>query len=85
LPFTTPLLTLRDGFHPNFFLTHSFFTGQSHLLILTGLALGSEKISLGLIFLGGVLAAAAGASLAHRWVSRELAWMCALWSSYCPR
>ena len=39
--FTAPLLTLRYGFHPNFFLSYSFFTGQSHLLVLAGLALGS--------------------------------------------
>ena len=76
--FTVPLLTLRDGFVPNFPLVHSFFTGQGHLLILTGLALHSEKLSLALIFLGGVLAAAASASLARQWLSREWAWLCAL-------
>jgi len=37
--FTAPQLILRAGFHPNFFLSHSFFGGQSHLLILAGLAL----------------------------------------------
>lgn len=76
--FTAPLLTLRNGFQPDFFLAHGFFTGQSHLLILTGLALGSEKLSLGLIFLGGVLAAAAGACLTRKWASREWAWLAAL-------
>ena len=76
--FTAPLLTLRNGFAPNFNLVNSFFTGQGHLLILTGLALGSEKLSLALIFLGGVLAAAAGACLARKLVSREWAWLCAL-------
>lgn len=50
--FTTPLLVLRSGFHPDFFLSHSFFTGQSHLLILMGLALGSSQFAMGLIFLG---------------------------------
>src|SRR6266404_5079587 len=69
--FTAPLLTLRNGFAPNFNLVNSFFTGQGHLLILTGLALDSEKFSLALIFLGGVLAAAASACLARRWLSRE--------------
>src|ERR1700721_2287450 len=29
--FTTPLLILKSGFHPDFFLSHSFFCGQSHL------------------------------------------------------
>jgi 4-amino-4-deoxy-L-arabinose transferase-like glycosyltransferase len=47
-------------------------------LILAGLALGSEKLSLGLIFLGGVLAAAAGACLTRKWASREWAWLSAL-------
>ena len=76
--FTSPLLVLRDGFVPRFDLVHSFFTGQGHLLILTGLALHSEKLSLALIFVGGALAAAAGACLARQWLSREWAWLCAL-------
>ena len=76
--FTAPMLILRNGFSPNFSLVHSFFIGQGHLLILTGLALGSEKLALGLIFLGGVLSAAAAACLASKWVSREWAWLSAL-------
>jgi len=50
--FASQLLVLRDGFVPNFSLVNSFFTGQGHLLILTGLVLRSEKLSLALIFLG---------------------------------
>jgi hypothetical protein len=76
--FTSPLLVLRDGFVPHFSLVNSFFTGQGHLLILTGLALHSEQLSLALIFLGGLLAAAAGACLARQWLSREWAWLCGL-------
>jgi hypothetical protein len=76
--FTAPLLTLRYGFHPNFFLSHSFFTGQSHTLILAGLALGSDRLSMGLLFLGGVLAAAATACVAYRWIDRETSWLVAL-------
>jgi hypothetical protein len=76
--FAAPLATLRNGFAPDFSLVPSFLLGQGHLLILTGLALGSEKLSLALIFLGGVLAAAAAACLARRWVSREYAWLCGL-------
>jgi Dolichyl-phosphate-mannose-protein mannosyltransferase len=72
------LLTLRYGFHPNFFLAHSFFTGQSHLLVLAGLAVGTEQFAMGLLFLGGVLAAAAGACLARRWMNRTWAWLVAL-------
>jgi len=69
--FAAPLLELRSGFHPNFFLSHSFFCGQAHLLILMGLALGSSQFAMGLIFLGGLLAAAAGACLTRRWASRR--------------
>jgi hypothetical protein len=76
--FTAPMLILRNGFSPNFSLVHSFFIGQGHLLILTGLALGSEKLALGLIVLGGALSAAAAACLTRKWSSREWAWLSAL-------
>jgi len=76
--FTTPALILRDGFHPDFFLAHSFFTGQGHLLILAGLALGSSQLAMGFLFLGGVLSAAAAACVARQWASREWAWVAAL-------
>jgi hypothetical protein len=55
--FTTPLLELGHPLHPIFWLTTSFLTGQAHLLISLGMALGSERISLALIFLGGLLTA----------------------------
>ena len=55
--FTTPLLELGHPLHPIFWLIHSFLTGQAHLLISLGMALGSERISLALIFLGGLLTA----------------------------
>jgi len=67
--FTFPLLVLKDGFHPNWFLPHSFFTGMSHQLILAGLAMGSEKLALGWIFLGGAAAAVAAAHLTRLWVA----------------
>src|SRR5487761_23441 len=76
--FTAPLLILEHGFHPNFFLSHSFFCGQSHLLILFGLALGSARLALGLLFLGGLASAAAAACLARLWVTRPWAWVVAL-------
>jgi uncharacterized membrane protein YhaH (DUF805 family) len=76
--FTAPLFILRSGFQPNFFLSHSFFCGQSHLLILAGLAFGSSQLSMGLLYLGGVLAALAGACLARRWADRRWSWMVAL-------
>ncbi len=53
--FTTQQLILKYGFHPDFSISHSFLCGQHHLLILLGLALGSEKLAMGLIFLGGLL------------------------------
>jgi len=76
--FAAPQLILQSGFHPDFFLSHSFFLGQSHLLILAGLALGSSQLAMGFLFLGGVLAAAAGACLARRWAGRQWAWTTAL-------
>lgn len=76
--FTTPLLTLKTGFHPDFFLSHSFFTGQGHLLILAALALGSDQLAMGLLFLGGVLAALGAAALAARWSSPTWGWTAAL-------
>lgn len=56
--FTVPLIEMGSALHPIFWLTHSFLTGQAHLLISLGLALGDARISLGLIFLGGLLTAA---------------------------
>jgi hypothetical protein len=76
--FTAPLLTLREGFHPDFFLSHSFFCGQSHLLILAGLALGSSSIATGLLFLGGVFSALASFCLARQWMDRRWPWIVSL-------
>ncbi len=76
--FAAPLAVLRTGFQPDFSLTQSFLTGQSHTLIFAGLALGSERLALALSFTGGVLAAAASACLAREWVSRPVAWLVSL-------
>ena len=51
--FTVQKLILEHGFRPLFSNSHSFLCGQHHLLILLGLSLGSEKLALGFIFLGG--------------------------------
>ena len=64
--FTVPLLEEGHRLLPIFWLTHSFFTGQGHLLISLGLALGGDRISLGLIYLGGLLAAGAVFALAQQ-------------------
>jgi hypothetical protein len=69
--FTAPSLWLQHGFHPLYDITLSFAVGQSHMLILLGLALGSDHIALGLIFLGGALSAAALYRLAREWMSLE--------------
>jgi hypothetical protein len=69
--FTAPSLWLQRGFHPLYDIGLSFAVGQSHMLILVGLALGSDHISLGLIFLGGLLSAAAVYRLAREWMSLE--------------
>ena len=70
--FTTQKMILQHGFHPDFSISHSFLCGQHHLLILFGLALGSEQFAMGLIFLGGVLTAFSLACLASRWSSRTV-------------
>ena len=57
--FTAPLLELGRPLAPIYWMVHSFFIGQAHLLISLGLALGSDRIALGLIYLGGVLSAGA--------------------------
>src|SRR6266567_1640252 len=76
--FASPLLVLRYGFHPDSFLSHSFLTGQGHLLILAGLVAGTDKFALALLFLGGALAAATTSCVARKWVSRPWAWLAAL-------
>ena len=68
--FTAPSLVLRAGFHPDFFLSNGFLCGQSHLLILAGLALGSDQLAMGFLFLGGVLTTATCVCLARRWISK---------------
>jgi hypothetical protein len=65
--FVTPALTLQNGLRPEWFLQHSFLTGLSHQLILAGLALGSEKLAMGWIFLGGAATALATIYLASKW------------------
>jgi hypothetical protein len=57
--FTVPFLEEGKPLEPLFGVVHSFVTGQAHLLISLGIVLGSDRLSLGLIYLGGVLAAAA--------------------------
>jgi hypothetical protein len=76
--FAAPQWVLLSGFHPNFFSTNSFLTGQGHMLILAGLALRSEKLALGLLYLGGVLTALAGACVARKWMPETGAWVVAL-------
>ncbi|HEY6467187.1 MAG TPA: glycosyltransferase family 39 protein [Candidatus Acidoferrales bacterium] len=56
--FTVPLLQSASPLRPRFDITNSFLTGQAHLLISLGLALGSDRFALGLIFLGGLLTVA---------------------------
>ena len=76
--FTAPLLFLKDGFHVNWFLPHILFTGMSHQLILAGLALGSEKLAMGWIFLGGASAAIATAYFVRQWTSGVWPYLAAL-------
>ncbi len=71
--FTGPLLNLGNPDRPLFWLTHSFLTGLGHELIGLGLALGSDRISLILIFVGGCAAAVALFQLARQWMPVEWA------------
>ena len=64
--FTVPLLENGRKLWPIFSILNSFLTGQGHLLISLGLALGSDRISLGLIFLGGLLTAGVLYAIARR-------------------
>jgi hypothetical protein len=57
--FTVPMLGLAKGAEPIFWLINSFWVGQGHALIELGLALGSDRISMGLILVGGLLTAGA--------------------------
>ena len=77
--FTAPMLWAGRPAEPIFWLSYSFLTGQTHLLISLGMALGSDRISLGLIYLGGVLAAASLFVLTRKLVlSERWAWVTVL-------
>jgi hypothetical protein len=76
--FTAPLLELGRPLAPIFWMIHSFFTGQAHLLISLGLALGSDRISLGLIYLGGVLTATALFAMSRQLMSKRWALIASL-------
>jgi hypothetical protein len=69
--FTVPLLARGKPLEPLFGLVLSFLAGQAHLLISLGLVLGSDRISLGLIYLGGALAAAALYALSRELMPRR--------------
>jgi hypothetical protein len=71
--FASQKTILQNGFHPIFSNSHSFLCGQHHLLILFGLALGSERLALGFIFLGGLLTTTSLACLTFRWASVNIA------------
>ncbi len=76
--FTVPLLDSQGTPMPALWLTHSFFTGTGHTLISLGLALGSDRIALGFIFLGGGLTAGALFVFARRLMPEKWAWLATL-------
>ncbi len=82
--FTLPAQILREGFHANWFDPHSFFLGQSHQLILAGLALGSDRLALGIIFIGGAAAALSIVVLAREWMGGALPWVAAITFALTP-
>jgi hypothetical protein len=71
--FTAPLLEQGRPLAPIYWMVHSFFIGQAHLLISVGLALGSDRVSLGLIYLGGVLAAGALFAISQQLMTKRWA------------
>ena len=77
--FTAPMVWAGKAMGPIFWLSYSFLTGQGHLLIALGMALGSDRISLGLIFLGGILTAGSLFLLTRKLTSSEQwAWIATL-------
>ena len=77
--FTVPMLEQGHPWRPIFFIANSFFVGQSHLLISLGMALGSDHIALGLIYLGGLLASGAVWVLARKLIGSDAwAWLTVL-------
>jgi hypothetical protein len=76
--FTVPLLEQGHGLVPIFWLTHSFFIGQGHLLISLGMVLGSDRVALGLLYLGGVLATGAVLALSKQLMPIHWAWIATL-------
>jgi hypothetical protein len=69
--FPIPSMWLHNGFGPIYQIVNSFGVGQAHMLIAFGLALGSDHIAMGFIFLGGAFSAAALYVLARNWMSLE--------------
>jgi len=69
--FTVISRWMHDGIAPLYDIITSFGVGQAHMLIALGLALGSDHIALGIIFLGGIFSAASLYALACHWMSFE--------------
>jgi len=77
--FTAPMVWAGKATGPIFWLSYSFLTGQGHLLIALGMALGSDRISLALIFLGGILTAGSLFLLTRKLAaSEQWAWIATL-------
>jgi Dolichyl-phosphate-mannose-protein mannosyltransferase len=76
--FTAPLLEQNKPLAPIFWLMQSFYIGQAHLLVSLGLALHSDRIALGLLYLGGVLASAALFVISRELMPLRWAWIVVL-------
>jgi hypothetical protein len=76
--FTTQALYLAEGYHAPWSLLHGFFCGLSHQLILAGLALGSDQLAQGWLFLGGALGSLATLRLVQLWIGGAWPWLAAL-------
>ena len=76
--FTAPMLEVGKTWQPIFWLSQSFYAGGGHALIQLGMTLGSDHISMGLIYLGGLLTAMSLFVIVRNLVGELWAWLAAL-------
>lgn len=82
--FTAPMLETGKAWEPIYWLPLSFYTGLGHIFTQLGLTLGSDHISMGLIYLAGAITTASVFVLARRLASERWAWTAALTFVACP-
>ena len=76
--FTAPLLEMGKRWAPIFWLAMSLYAGLGHILIQLGMTLGSDHISMGLVYLGGVFTVGTLFVLTRYLASERWAWVAVL-------